>query len=114
MDIKYIGKLLIASLFILAGLYSLINGFDDYTNAIASKGIPLAIFIAFGVLLFKIIAGLVILFSQNEQYTKLAVIGLIIFTVLVTILYHNPFQDKSQINNMLKNIAVIGGLLLLY
>jgi len=114
MNTKYIGKLLIVSLFIISGVYSLIYNFDDFANAIASKEIPLAVFVAFAVLLFKIIAGLVILFSQNDQYTKLAVIGLIIFTILATILYHNPLVDKSQINPMLKNITVIGGLLLLY
>ncbi|ARF12160.1 hypothetical protein Klosneuvirus_3_295 [Klosneuvirus KNV1] len=114
MDTKYIGKLLLVSLFIISGIYSLIYKFDDFSNAVISKGIPLAILIAFAVLLFKIIAGLVILLSKNEQYTKISVICLIIFTTIATILFHNPFTDKSQFNNMLKNVAVIGGLLLLY
>lgn len=114
MDTKYIGKLLLANLFIISGIYSLIYKFDDFSNAIASKGIPLAIFVAFIVILFKIITGLVIILCKNEKYSKFAVLGLIIFTTIATILYHNPLIDKSQFNNMLKNIAIIGGLLLLY
>lgn len=114
MDIKYIGKLLVSSLFILSGLYSLIYKFDDFKGLIISIGIPLPILIAYCILMFKIIAGLIILLSQNEQYTKLAISGLIIFVVTTSILFHNPLKDESQVNNLLKNIAIVGGLLLLY
>jgi putative oxidoreductase len=114
MDIKYLGKLLVVSLFIVAGLYSLIFNFNGYAETIASKGIPFAVIVAFCVLIFKIVAGLVVLISKNKKLVRWCVCGLIIFTILAAILYHNVYQDTSQLFNMMKNVSVIGGLLLVY
>ena len=47
--------------------------------------------------------------TNIRNYSLYALIG---FTALATILYHNP-MDKSQMNNFLKNLAIIGGLILL-
>ena len=37
---------------------------------------------------------------------------LILFLILATLIYHNPIGDSSQINGFLKNIGLIGGLLM--
>jgi putative oxidoreductase len=39
--------------------------------------------------------------------------ALILFTVAATIMFHNPMNDPKQMTAMLKNIAIVGGLLLL-
>ena len=106
-----LGRVLIASLFIVSGLYSLLYGFDGFVKMIESKNVPFASIIAIIILLFKIAVGLSIMFNMYSNYL---VTSLVVFVIMVTILYHNPYDDKSQLTNMLKNIAVLGGLFLLY
>ena len=71
------------------------------------------------VILIEIVCPLLIVYMDNDSNTQLpadirnyCLYALIGFTVLATILYHNP-MNKSQMNNFLKNLAIIGGLLLL-
>ena len=113
MDIKFIAKTLIASLFVVLSLKSIFFGFGDFRNAVISKGIPMALIVSILVLTIKLGAGLTIMFSDNKKYIKWSAIGLIVFTILATIIYHNPVEDPDQFNNMMKNIAIVGGLLLI-
>lgn len=50
-------------------------------------------------------------YKKISKYTTLALIG---FTVLATALFHNPIEDPSQKIAMMKNISIIGGLVLIY
>ena len=92
-------------------MHSLFFGFNDFVHAIESKNIPFAVIVAVIVLTLKLISGLLVI---TNIYTNYAVTSLIIFVILATILYHNAFVDNGHFNNMLKNIALIGGLILLY
>lgn len=113
MDIKYLGKFLIASLFVVMGLYALLFNFDKFTEAVGSKGIPYPVIVAFIVLLWHIIPGIIIMISKNPTYVRWAAISLIVFVALASVLYHNVYQDKEQLQNMMKNMALIGALLLI-
>ncbi len=82
-------------------------------NTISHLGIIL-------VILLEIIAPLVIIYyviSQNIQfksYAVVATIGLIIFTILVTLMYHLPtFFNYYKSIPFLTHLALLGGLLLL-
>lgn len=108
---KDIGRILVASLFIISGLTSVYN-FGGYVNAVKSKNIPFPTIIAALALVLKIFGGIIIAFSNNINYIRYAKIGLIVFTILTIILYHNAFVDRSQQSDMLKNLSVIGGLIL--
>jgi len=114
MDIKYLGKFLIACLFLIVGLYSLLFNFDKFTNSVSSKNIPFPVIVAFIVLLWHIIPGIIMIISTNKQYVRWSVISLIVFVFVASILYHNVFNDIGQLQNMMKNLALIGGLLLIY
>ena len=43
---------------------------------------------------------------------KLGSLLLILFLIPATLVFHNPLADPSQINSFLKNIGLIGGLLM--
>ena len=71
------------------------------------------------VILLEIIAPIIItsytftgLFSLLPLF-KTAVISLIIFTVVATIIYHNPFK-RSNKYTFISHLSIIGGLLALY
>ena len=103
----FVGRILIASLFVISGLLS-IYGFDNFSGMIKSKNVPLPILIAVIGIAMKLLGGLSVMFDVWPRY---GVNVLIVFTILATIMFHNVFIDSSQINAMLKNMAIIGGLL---
>ena len=111
MEVKNIAHLFIGSVFLVLGLNSAINGFDGYVSMIESKGIPFAMFVAILVLAFKIIAGFSII---TNNYNNNIIIGLIAFTLAATLLYHNVVINKNELTSFMKNIGLIGGLLMLY
>jgi uncharacterized membrane protein YphA (DoxX/SURF4 family) len=45
---------------------------------------------------------------------KLSIIALIIFTILATILYHNPFEGRDKFYAFISNVSTVGGLSALY
>ena len=47
-------------------------------------------------------------------FFKLAVIALSMFTILVTVLYHNPFKNKEKYYAFMSNVSTLGGLMALY
>ncbi len=49
-----------------------------------------------------------------RPYYKLSVLGLIAFTILATILYHNPLKGKESYYAFMSNVSTLGGLLALY
>ena len=108
---KNIGRILIGSLFLISAIHSLFFEFHEFAKLIELKHIPFPFIIAFIVLIFKLVSGILIISNNYENYILTL---LIIFVLMATILYHNIFVNMTQFNNMIKNIAIIGGLMLLY
>ena len=113
-QLALVGRLLLALLFLPAGI-SKIAGFAGTSGYIASKGLPLpelgvviAIVIEIGGSL-ALIAGL---------KTRIAALALAAFTLVATFVFHNFWgvpADQAMVQQLMfyKNIAVVGGLLLL-
>jgi uncharacterized membrane protein YphA (DoxX/SURF4 family) len=47
-------------------------------------------------------------------FFKLAIIALVLFTTLATVLYHNPLKGKESYYAFMSNLSTVGGLLALY
>jgi len=103
-----IGRILLAILFIVSGASKLMT--VAATEAmIVSAGMPAGLAIPTGV--FELVAGLLIAVGLM---TRLASILLVGFTLLATILFHNNFTDPMQQAMALKNLAICGGLLMVF
>jgi len=120
MNTLFIASLLILLLFINSGYGKMfnINGTAELLKSKVNLDLPfflytLAIVI---VVLLELVGASLILYSsltnKNKLYAYYSVLGLIEFTILASLLFHlSPFE-KQKIN-LLKNISIIGGLLLL-
>jgi putative oxidoreductase len=108
-----IAKILLGSLFLLSGLYGTLFDSNKFLNTIEVKHMPYPAIVAIFVLSYKILLGSILIFSENKKKIKQSSILLILFTFVATMMYHNAFFDMTQLENMLKNFAIIGGLLLL-
>ena len=107
-----IGGVLIAALFIPAGI-SKIGGFEGTVGYIASVGLPLATAGAIVAILVEVVAGAALLVGYR---TKQAALVLALFTLVATVLFHNFWampEDQAFMQQLMfmKNIAVVGGLL---
>lgn len=49
----------------------------------------------------------------SGRYVKMAAYGLVIYTTLVTVLIHPVWIIESEAQNFIKNVGIIGGLLIL-
>lgn len=109
-----VGRLLLALLFLPAGI-SKIAGFAGTAGYIASKGLPLP---ALGVIIAILVevGGSLALIAGFR--IRIAALALAVFTLVATFVFHNFWgvpADQAMVQQLMfyKNIAVVGGLLLL-
>ena len=111
--LSLIGRVLLALLFIPAG-FSKIGGFAKTADYIASKGVPFQELAAAAAIGIELGLGLLLLIGWQ---TRWAALGIAVFTVVITFIFHNfwavpPEQVVAQQQAFFKNIAVVGGLLM--
>ena len=115
-----IGKILLLLIFFLSGINKIQNfkgTVSGFKNIFFSKKLPNFIYniIIFLVIILEILAPIIIIYnSQTNNLSQLAhysSITLAIFTILATYLYHNPITQKGQFYYFMKNLSIIGGLL---
>ncbi len=103
-----IGRVLIGLLFLVTGI-QVVMGFSGFTGMLSSMGLPMASLLAIAVVVVKVGGGAALIIGWNVRYASIA---LMIFTIFTILLVHNNFGD--QLVMMLKNLAIIGGLLYVY
>ena len=109
-----VGRLLLALLFLPAGL-SKISGFAGTVGYIASKGMPMPTAAAVVAIIVEVVAPLALIAGFGTRWAALVLAG---FTVVATFVFHNFWAmpaDQVMMQQLMfyKNIAVVGGLLVL-
>jgi len=110
-----ISRALVAAIFLLSGL-SKIAGFQQTVGIAAGAGLPLpAVSIAIAALV-EIVAGLAFLLGWRVRWMSLA---LFLYLIPATLIFHaahmgDPTQGRMQMIEVLKNLAIMGGLLKFY
>jgi putative oxidoreductase len=111
--LSLVGRALIALLFIPAG-FGKIAGFAGTVGYIAAKGVPFPELAAAAAIAVELGLGLLLLIGLKARW---AALGIAIFTVVITFIFHNFWavdaaQKMMQQQSFFKNIGVVGGLLL--
>ena len=112
--LSLVGRLLLALMFVPAGL-SKITGFAGTVGYIGSVGLPLPSAAAVAAIIVEIGAGLALVFGFG---TRIAALALALFTLVATFFFHAFWSvpaDQQMVQQLFffKNLAVVGGLLLL-
>lgn len=107
-----VGRVLLALLFIPAG-WGKIAGFAGVAGFIASKGIPMPEVAAALAIAAELGLGLLLLVGWQARW---AALGLAVFVAVITPIFHNFWampeaQKMMQQQAFFKNVAVVGGLL---
>ena len=117
MDSKWqlmLGRVLLSAIFILSGLGKLPH-FHDVAGMMASKGIPVVSVALVITLFIEIGGGLLVLTGYKARYAALVIA---LWLIPVTLVFHHFWgipaeQQQDQMINFLKNVAIMGGLLVL-
>jgi putative oxidoreductase len=110
-----LGRILIAYLFVPAG-WSKIGNFGGTSGYIASKGLPLPDVGAAIAVAVELVAGLMLLVGWKTRWAALL---LAVFTLAASVFFHAYWAvpaDQQMMQRLMfnKNVAIVGGLLLLY
>ena len=101
-----IARLLLATLFVLAGINKLM-GMEDTVGYIASVGLPVPDLIYFATVALEIGGGLLLATGFKARQVGF-VMG--VFTVLTAVIFHNDFSQQIELTMFLKNLAIAGGM----
>ena len=101
-----LARLLLAALFILAGINKL-TAMEGTVGYIASVGLPLPEVVYFGTVALEIVGGLMLAVGFKARYAAGA---LGFFTLLTAFIFHNDFSQQIEMTLFLKNLAIAGGM----
>ena len=99
------GRICLCLIF-LNSAYGKITDFGGTAEMMAGQGLPIPEVLLIFTIAFQLLGGLSLLLGYK---VKIGSILLILFLIPATLVFHNPATD---INGFLKNIGLIGGLLM--
>jgi putative oxidoreductase len=106
--IPLVARLLIAALFLMAGIGKLSN-VEGFAGYLASGGIPAIL--AWPAILFELAVAASLILGFQVRVMALLGAG---FCVVTALLYHFQPADQMQMTSFLKNLAIAGGFLMLF
>jgi len=107
------GRILLAVLFIFSGIEKIVDPAGT-TGYMKSAGMPLPQFFLVASIVLELGASAMLVVGWK---TRWAAFALFLFMIPLTVLFHNPFasdpsQFQMQMIHLMKNLAIIGGLLM--
>ena len=101
-------KLLLVGIFLSSGLNKIFN-FAGTQKYMESAGMPMTAFFLVGAIILLLTGSVFILFNYRP---KIGAYLLITFLVPATLIFHTNFADQMQMIMFMKNVSILGGLLL--
>jgi putative oxidoreductase len=105
-----VGRILLALIFLQSGIEKFVyySGTLGYMTK-AGLPFPQVLLIVSGVVEIGCALALIVGWK-----TRLAAIGLVIWMIPVTLIFHNPAGGQEAMIHFMKNVAITGGLLVLF
>lgn len=112
--VPLLGRILMGAIFLISGFFK-IMGYSQIVGFAASKGLPLASVAIAGAIIVEVLGGLAVISGFKTRITAWV---LFVYMIPITLVFHNfwALKGMEQQDNMihfLKNLAIMGGLLLL-
>jgi putative oxidoreductase len=112
--IALVGRILLAAIFVISG-FNKISGFESVAGYIASKGLPVPQVLAALTIALELGGGILLVVGFK---TRIVALLFFLWLIPTTIIFHkfwgiDAAQVQNQMNNFLKNVSIMGGMLLL-
>jgi putative oxidoreductase len=116
MNARYLvmfGRVLLSLIFLLSGLGKIID-WDGNAQVMASQGLPLIPLLLVGAIVTELAGGLSVLLGWKARWGALL---LFLYLIPTTLIFHDFWtftgpEMQTQLVNFLKNLSIMGGLLL--
>ena len=105
--VPFVGRILVATIFILSG-FGKIAAPAATQGYIAAMGLPAPMLAYIGAIVVELGGGLLLLAGYR---TKLIAAALALFSIVTAFIFHHALADQNQMIHFLKNFAMAGGLL---
>ena len=108
-----VGRILLALIFLMSGINKILN-WEGTEGYMMSVGMPMVTIFLIGAVVLEVGGSLSVILGFKARWGALA---LIVFTIPTTLIFHaywavDPAQMQLQQIMFMKNLAMIGGLLL--
>lgn len=106
--IPLVARTCLAVIFIRSGAGKALD-FGGTQEQIASTGLPLAALLTAGAIVFELVGAALVLLGYKAKWGALL---LILFLIPTTLIFHTNFAEGMQVTQFFKNLAILGGLLM--
>jgi uncharacterized membrane protein YphA (DoxX/SURF4 family) len=106
--IPLIARTFVVIIFIRSGFSKLMN-FSGTQDTIANQGLPLAALLTVLAITFELVGAASVITGFKARIGALL---LLLFLIPTTVIFHNLIADPGETTQFLKNLAIIGGLLM--
>jgi putative oxidoreductase len=86
-----------------------ITGFEATQQQMAAQGMPLTAVFLVGAIVVEIVGGLSVILGL---WARVGAAALFLFLIPATLIFHTDFGEQTQVIMFLKNLSIMGGLLL--
>jgi putative oxidoreductase len=115
-SITLLARILLAAIFLISGVRK-VMAFPIVAGMMAGKGFPFAEVFLVATIVLEIVGGIMLIANWNAKYAAWALAA---FTLAAGAIFHGfwhvwnapPPQFNNEFNHFLKNVAIVGGLLL--
>ena len=104
------GRILLALIFLLSGIDKLVH-YAPTLGYMTKVGLPFPEVLLIVSAILEIAAALAIIAGWN---TRWAAAALVLWMIPVTLVFHSPAGGQEQMTHFMKNVAIMGGLLVLW
>ena len=105
--VEAFGRIFISTLFIIEVIKKFLFK-EETIFYMEDHGIPEILF--YPSLIFELVFPILLIIGYQ---TRISAVAMFIFTIIVTIIFHNDFENQMQLTALLKNLSIAGGFLII-
>ena len=106
--IQVLGRILLSIIFLIEGMNKIFN-YESTIEYMENFNVPE--YLAIPAIIVEILFPLLLIVGYQ---TKISALVLAIFTLATALIFHTDFTNQMQLKSFLKNIAIVGGFLIIF
>ena len=105
--VEAFGRIFISTLFIVEAIRKILFK-EETIFYMEDYGVSEILF--YPSLIFELVFPILLIIGYQ---TRISAVAIFIFTIVVTVIFHNDFESQAQFMALLKNLSIAGGLLII-